>query len=458
MAELKLDEAPKKVRDFVDKGITALERGNLDYAIDMFSMALDMEPRLLKIREYLHAAALKKYRDSKPNSLSTLLLTIKNIGKISAARGTIKKDPLAALSKAEELMQISPIHPPFVLLTKDSAIAAEMPEVAVQVLELLREQNPREIKTLNLLIDIYREIGNTAKAAELAHTIVNLCPNDGKALKRYKDISALNTMNKGGWEKAGSYRDVMKNKEEATLLEQESAAVKSDSNLDTLIKNNEEKIAREPENINYRRALGDLYAKNKQFEKAITTLEEAQRLSGGSDPQIDRAVSEITVKKFDHELKQLEELGDTAGIETKKAAREAFRISDAAARVQRYPNDLQFKYDYGYLLFHSGQQNDAIQQFQQSQRNPQRRVQSLYYMGLCFKAKQQFDIAREQLEKAASELHTMDDIKKDIVYDLASVCEAMGDKAKATEYYKDIYSVDISYKDIAAKIEGSYKK
>ena len=33
----------------------------------------------------------------------------------------------------------------------------------------------------------------------------------------------------------------------------------------------------------------------------------------------------------------------------------------------------------------------------------------------------------------------------------------MGDKVKAAEYYKQIYQADISYKDIAQKIELLYE-
>ncbi|MCZ7592772.1 MAG: hypothetical protein M5U15_11785 [Kiritimatiellae bacterium] len=119
---------------------------------------------------------------------------------------------------------------------------------------------------------------------------------------------------------------------------------------------------------------------------------------------------------------------------------------------------MQFKYEYGVLLFERGMTNEAIQQFQRSQQNPQRRIRSLYYMALCFKAKQQLDIAAEQLERAASELQILDDTKKDIIYELGSVYEVMGENAKAEDLFKEIYAVDIGYRDVAAKIEKSYKK
>ena len=126
--------------------------------------------------------------------------------------------------------------------------------------------------------------------------------------------------------------------------------------------------------------------------------------------------------------------------------------------VKRYPNDLQFHYELGVLLYERGSLNEAIQEFQVSQRNPQRRIRSLYYMAMCFKQKQQYDIAMEQLQKAAAELFIMDETKKDICYEMAQISELMGETEKAVGFYKDIYSVDIAYKDVSEKIEKAYKK
>jgi len=65
-----------------------------------------------------------------------------------------------------------------------------------------------------------------------------------------------------------------------------------------------------------------------------------------------------------------------------------------------------------------GQINDAIQQFQLAQRHAQRRVKALYYIGLCFKQKKQYDMATEQLKKAAARAPAVGDTKKDIYYEL----------------------------------------
>ena len=126
--------------------------------------------------------------------------------------------------------------------------------------------------------------------------------------------------------------------------------------------------------------------------------------------------------------------------------------------VKRYPNDLQFRYELGFQYYLRKQYNEAIEEFQLAQRNPQRRTRALYYLALCFTQKGQLDIAFEQLQKAASELTLMDETKKDVVYQMGLLADQMGRPDEALAFFKEIYSVDIKYRDIAERIETAYQK
>lgn len=456
MAEVTLENVNRKVRDLHDKGFAALERGNNQYAMDMLMSALDLEPRLLSARRFLRAAQVKEFKAKKGGELTHIITSITGIGGVIGANLALKKDPTKALKITENLLRSDPLNKMFIDLHVQAALAADLPEAALLTLEVGREHYPKDVTLLKKLGQLYLDHNQTHKGREVFEILLALKPNDQAILKAYKDASALDTMSKGGWSDAGSYRDIIKDTEEATRLEQAAKAVKTDKDVDSLIQDSLKKIEQEPDNINYRRGLADLYTRAGQMDEALKTLEEAQNLSGGADPQIDRAIAQVKLKTFDQEIEQLKQAGDEEGVAAKTAERKAFELQDAEDRVKRYPNDLQFRYDFGVLLYENDRLNEAIQQFQQAQRNPQRRIRSLYYLALCFKQKQQYDIAFEQLDKAASELQIMDATKKDILYELGTVCEAMDDKAKAARYFKEIYSVDIGYRDVADKIEQNY--
>lgn len=456
MAEILLDAAPRKARELYEKAMAAMERGNLDYAMDMFTSALEIEPRLLRARKFLRAAAVKKFKDAKGGAMTHAISSLTGLPQVLAVKAQLAKKPAEALKSAEKLIRKDPLNLTFVNLLAQAAAAAEMPEVAIQTLEIARDHYPKNVDILKDLGRLYIETNQTHEARTTYETLNELRPNDPMIIKALKDTAALDTMRKGGWSEASSYRDVMKDAKEAVILEQESKAVKSEKDISALIIEMQGKVEREPENVNYKRHLADLLARADRYEEALAVLTEAHEATGKTDPQIDRALSALRLRHFDFQIEGLQKAGDAAGAGQKTQEKDAFVLEDAADRVKRYPNDLQYRYDLGVILFERERLNEAIQEFQLAQRNPQRRIRSLYYLAMCFKQKNQLDIAMEQLQKAASELSLMDDTKKDILYEMGTVAEQMGRREEAAKHFKEIYSVDIGYRDVAAKIEKAY--
>lgn len=447
MPVLTLEEAPRKVRDLYQKAFAAYERNNLDYAMDLFSTLLELEPDLLQARKCLRAANIKATGGKKTGGLS-------GMGTVMKIKSVIKKDPRAALQLGEKLLRMAPFNKGFLEAYEESARAAKNLEAAIISYEAAQDAYATDVAFLRKLALLYMDSGKTAEGREIYETIVRMNPKDQTAIKQLKDAAALDTMQSGGWTGATSYRDVMKDKKEAVLLEQEGRSSKSGEASTDLLAETELKVKREPDNMNYRRALADLYIKSARFSDGIDVLQKGMEISGSVDPQIELMISEAKEKMLASEAKALRDAADPAA-EEKEIELEQYRMDTAADRVARYPNDLSYKFNYGKLLYKHNFYNEAAQQFQLSQRSPQKRIESLYYLGLCFKAKGQMDIAIEQLSKAVAELPTMDKQKKDILYDLGAMYEESGNVQEAKSAYKAIYSVDIGYKDVDKKIEGS---
>ena len=101
--------------------------------------------------------------------------------------------------------------------------------------------------------------------------------------------------------------------------------------------------------------------------------------------------------------------------------------------------------------------DDALQQFQIAQKNPHRRLTALVYLGRCFHKKGQNDIAVEQFEQAIKGLLAMNKEKMDALYHLAITYEAMDDKEKAAATFKQIYQANVTFRDVAERMENLYK-
>lgn len=457
MAELLPEEAPKKIRDLYSKGVAAFERKNIDYAIDLFLSVLQTEPRLLKAREYLHSAEMQRMKTKKQNAFTKVFKSASSLPAYVKAQSLIKanKGP-EAVCACEELLKDDPMDINNVKMYAKACAMSDLPEAAVQLLEIARDVHSSDVSIINILATFYMKMGRTRSARECFERICELMPNDPDALKALKDALAMDSMNTDGWSGAKSYKDLIKDKEEAELLEKESKAVKSDSDAEALIIDVQKKIADEPGNINYYRQLAKLLAQIRRFEEAIATLQKAIEMSPG-DPELDQAFTALNTDFYDYQIEELRKAGDETAVQEKENEKAQYVFDDLQQRVQRYPNDAGLRYEWGVMLFDNDYFNEAIQQFQLSQRNPKHRIHSLYYLAMCFKEKKQLDMAIDQLEKASSELYSMDATKKDILYQLGIISEQLNHLDKAAAYFKQIYQVDIGYKDVAAKIEAIYK-
>lgn len=463
MAEVTLEQVPKEVRDLFNRGFTAIERGNVDYAIDMLTACLEAEPLLHQARRYLRAAEIKKSRTKGDNAFTHVMSSITGFPVVATAQAMINAGkPMQAIAAIEKVLRKDPLNLSYVKILAKAAEAAHEPEIAIQTLAIMLEHQPHDTFVLNLLGRLYMKTEQPRLARQCFETLCELKPNDTAALKSLKDAMATDSMTTDGWAKAAAsgqgFRAMIRDEKEAQILEQENKAVKGQDDVASLIAENKARVQREPGNINYRRALAQLYAGSQMFEQAIITLQEALVVANGRDPQLEQAITQVRLQAFEHEIKQLRASNMTAAAEEKEKERDQFLFNDVQDRAIRYPNDLQIKYEYGLLLFQQNRINESIQQFQVAQRNAQRRVSSLYHIGLCFKAKQQYDMAIEQLGKALEELPVMDEQKKDVLYELGQILEATNRLPEAIDHYKQIYQIDIGYRDVAAKVERGYAK
>lgn len=449
-----LNQTAPRIRETYQRAQEALRKNNSDYAVELLMSILAMEPELDEIRKELRTCEIDRLKTKKASPLSS----IKGMGKSMAVKKAIKKDPAKALVEAEELIKIDPLNASFLDVYYDAAKAAGNLNAAAINYEAALKVDRKNEDFLEKLGTLYLEMNQAHEAREMFERLGELRPTDQKVIKWIKDTAAMDSMAKGGWEKEGDFRGKLKNEAEAAELEQAGRSQQNLSDMDRLIEKQKQRLEAEPDNLNLYRPLADSMVKAGQLAEALDVLQQADEKANHADPMIQRAITDTTLKIYDYNIKILSEDGDQEAAEAQKVEKQKYQLEDMAAKVKRYPNDLGFKFDYGELLFERGHLDEAIAQFQQAQRNPQRRIDALYYMGSCFKAKGQYDIAATQLTKAAEELPTMDKSKMEILYELGEVLEQQGDLDGALAHFKSIYAVDIGYKQVAEKIEAGYAR
>ena len=465
MAEKTLDNIDHAVREMFDKADYAVARGNLDYAIEMLVQCLKAEPNFTKGRQILRAVQMKRAEGA--GGFKRAFTAARTSPALTKAKMLAGNNPIEAMNLAEQILCDDPRNGGALLLLAEAAANASFPETTVQTLEHYTKLHPHDSKTLHWLARTYTTMERYDLSRDVYDRILKIRPNDFDAKKGVQDAIAHGAMQKGGWEDAESYRDVMKDKDEAVALEQQSRVVRAEDMIENLIKENLAKLAQDPENPVIQRELGKLYGQKGDFDAALQYLEKIFNAEGGADPSLEEEIAQIRVNRLktrrDALKKQLaDEPARAAELEKQIAdieqEHDKLLLANAERLVERYPNDLMYRYDLGALYMKTGNPQGAIEQFQKSVGQPQRRVASLNFLGQCFQQLGLHDLAVDQYTKAAEELPTMDGLKKDILYNLGLTYEAIGQHEKAIAEYKKIAAVDFSFRDVRKKITRKPQK
>src|SRR5207245_6999680 len=108
---------------------------------------------------------------------------------------------------------------------------------------------PRDVKVLHELGRLYHQLGENDREVEVYSRITEIDPLDAEALRLGKDASARASMKSGGWTHAESYRDLIKDKEAAISLEQQSRMKLTGESLDQQIAETYTRHRAEPANF-----------------------------------------------------------------------------------------------------------------------------------------------------------------------------------------------------------------
>jgi tetratricopeptide (TPR) repeat protein len=463
MPEVPVASLDPRHQKLIENARIALERGNLDYAIEVTGQVLKAAPGCLAVRRLQRVAQLRQARGKG----SFMAKALSGFSTAPFMRGGGNKEPAKLLETAEGFLAKNPTSVPALRMLAEAAGGLGLPETVAFALDAIREIDPANRANLLALGEAWLAAGKPAEALRIADEMLRIKPTDGDAQNLMRKASIAQTVTKGNWESKDSFRDKLKDEGQAVSLEQAAKVVTSGDMAQRLIDEALACVAREPANLTHYRAVAQAYRQRGDLDEALVWVRKArQQPAGAADAALEKLESELAIEIVSRRLQAAEvTLAAAPDDPAAKAAREAasaelaeFKLAEAKHYLERYPNDHAAQHTLGVLLLERGQTDAAIAQFQQSQKGPQVRVVSLVGLGRCFKAKKLYDLAIAQFATAKAELGVMDDRKKDVIYELGACLELMGRSDAAIAEFKAIYSEDIGFRDVAEKINAFYAR
>jgi tetratricopeptide (TPR) repeat protein len=462
MAEKSVNEISRDVRAIFQKGNDALIRENYDYAVDLLMQVLEKEPAFYDGRKALRQAQANKsgggggfFKKAWSSASSSPL--------VAKGQLALRRNPAEALAIGEQILNSDAASSAGHRLIAEAAIALDMPKTAVMSLDILFQNSPKDKNVAMQYANVLAETGEAQRAERILMEIARAMPNDAELHQALKDLSARKTLSEGGYDSLadgqGSYRDILRNPDEAKSLEQANRVQKTEDQAQNLIAEYEARLKTEPNNVRLLRNIAELYTQKKKFDLALEFYEKIKATeAGASDAMIDSAIAQTKTRQFEHEVEQLDATAPdyTDRVAQINAEKQAYRIAECQKRVERNPMDFAVRYEMGVLYFNAGKISEAIAEFQKSKNNLNKKIASMNYLGQCFAKRKMYPLAATTFQDAIKEKQVFDEEKKELVYNLGIVFEAMEKQKESIEQFEQIYAIDSSYKDVAARVDKFY--
>lgn len=456
MAEKSLTDIPVALRELYDKGRAALNKGNYDYAIAIFSDILGKEPGFVSCREALRKTQMEKAGQKKS-------LFKKVLGKASPllpkAQVQLKNNPRESMMTVEQVLNNDPYNAAAQKVLAEAALVMEFPQTEALAREIAFNENPSDRDNALKLADSLLRVGRSDKGRRIMEALTKAFPDDQRLISAYNRWSAKRTLNEslsGG--NVENYREMLEDEEETISLEQMAREVKDPEVALKLITEFQAQLEEAPDNQPVLQRIAGLYEKAEKFEEAIGYYTRVNDLRGGDDPSLLKMITQCKLKVIDQKISSLDSSAPDYDSTKQELEQQklTIAITDCEDRVSRHPNDLELRFELGVHYHKGGKIGDAIKQFQRSQDHPAYRITSMKYLGMCFASRRLYDLAASTFEKALAEKELFDDEKKELLYEYGLALLNMDQKDKSIDQFKKIYEKDIGYRDVEQRVEDFY--
>lgn len=437
----------QRMQQCFSAGSKAEAKGSYDYAADMYTMCVVGDPgNVIYARNFL-GNLQKKYGNNKKGSKLVAFSGAPHRAAIKAA--SMQKDWTGVIKAGLELLKLNPWDTGGLGAVADACAALDYDESQLVYLKGALDVNIKDPEVNRLAGRALARQGKFAEAILCWKRVQAGKPQDEEASRAVADLMVERTIHDGGYEKAESANDVR-----ADDIEEESGS------FFTPERQLEKLIAKNPADFQNYVKLAELHLHNERIEDAETWLGKAVEASGG-DIGVKERLEDLRLRRMREQLEiakrraESEKTAEAVDLYKRfKAELNNLEMEYYRNRVDRYPQNIQYKFELGIRLQKMGNYKDAITLLQAARSDQQRKGLVMLALGQCFYQIKQHKLAMNNLEEAAREIPEKDlESKKTALYWAGALAQAMKDLNKAENLFTELAGYDYGYKDVAQRLD-----
>ncbi len=431
-----------------EAGVKALGGNQFDYAVDMFAMCVAGDPGNVIYTQNLLGALMRKYNNNKKGGgFAAIKGATTKASMMKASRG---KDWPAVIKHGVEFLKLNPWDAG--CLSSMAEACGEMEHNGCQI-AYLKIALDADIKDVDINRKLARALDiDTQYEAAIAswRRVLAAKPNDEEAIKGINDAQVRNTMKKGKYDEATDAQDVRADK-----AAQEQAGPQRTPEQELL-----RAIAKKPGELSNYIELAELYMREDQYDKAEEVLKTALHLAG-KDSNVQERMEDLQVRRMRQkvaiaEQKYRDNPTDAHKEQVLKLRAELNKVELEVYRnrSERYPSNLNFKYELGVRLRLTGKANEAIKLLQEARADPQHKGEVLLALGECFQEIKQYRLAMDNYESAIQEVPERNvEGKKLSLYRAGKLALGLKDLEAADKHLHALAGMDFTYRDLPDLLE-----
>lgn len=442
----------KRLKECFEYGNRIAAQENFDYAADIYTECVVGEPgNALYIQAFLTNLKKKYNNNKRGKGLGFLKLTpIK-----AALRKAIHaKDWVNVFKTGAEALKINPWDTGVLTALSEACDQCGFHEAQLVYLRMALDANPKDVEMCRRCGKTLAELGLYDQAIAMWHKVEQLRPNDPEASKAVADLAVRKTIEVGGYDREGESR---------RRIEAAGGAVSSTEALSRR-ERLELEIKRQPNNLSLYVELAELYVRDDDYPKAEQLMAKAYEVT--KDVAAKEKLEDIQLRRLRQELAEAEkQYRSSANEKTKEAliaAQKALWSKELEVyrdRVERFPNNLSFRFELGVRYQLNEMYEEAIKQYQQAQSDPRRKGLCLLNLGQCFEKIGQHRLAIKHFEDAIQEISDRDaENKKRALYAAGVLSYRLKDYRRAEQHASALAAMDYSYRNVGEFLERIAKR
>jgi tetratricopeptide (TPR) repeat protein len=441
------------VGDLKNKARDALKRKQYELAVGMIQEYLGLQADDEEAMGIFFQAA-QKMREARGKSLFGGMLS-----KMSAGAS---KDPKKRIASCLRALSKNPTDKGALMMLGAACMDANAFGSGVVAYQHAAEADEKDPEPWKRLGEALGRRGRLPEALDALSRALDIAPKDQEAAKLRKNLAAEGALKVAGYETATSSRELIKDKDVARQLESESRLQMTPEHAASELDQVLVQLKENPKDGRLHLRAGDLHLQQGHDEQALAAFEEALRL--------DPSNHDLSVRIGDLRLRPLQRAARDAREALRKAPDDpaAQAAVDSAMkplieaslkeyerRVRDHPLDLGERFRLGQWLFQANRVDEALAEFQQTVRDPNRKIASLRFQAKCFEAKGILNLAAKKLEEAAEAFPGLGSPQaKEVYYEYADLLVRMERHGEARTFFEQIVEEDASYKDVLDRLSA----